>query len=137
VKGCGPRARHLDAGCRNMNSICCRALLDAGPAAHGWDEDQRWTLERVCELVAERFGTRYTLKGMSLVLHRLGWSVQVPAHRAAERDEAAIRAWVQESWPAARGPRATWAPGWSSRTRPARDSGRPRPAPGPGAGAPR
>jgi hypothetical protein len=24
-----------------------RAALDAGPAVHGWDEDQRWTLARV------------------------------------------------------------------------------------------
>src|SRR6266571_835078 len=32
------------------------ALLGAGPAAHGWDEDQRWTLARVTELVRRRFG---------------------------------------------------------------------------------
>jgi Winged helix-turn helix len=95
-------------------------LLEAGPAAYGWDADQRWTLEQVCGLVAERFGVRYTLKGMSLVLHRLGWSVQAPAHRAAERDEAAIAAWVREAWPTAKRPRATWVPGWSSRTNRAR-----------------
>ena len=33
----------------------------------------------------------YTLAGLDLLLHRLGWSVQVPARRAAERDEAADR----------------------------------------------
>ena len=29
----------------------------------------------------------YTLAGMDVLLHRIGWSVQVPARRAAERDE--------------------------------------------------
>jgi len=28
----------------------------------------------------------------------VGWSVQVPARRAAERDEAAIAAWREETW---------------------------------------
>src|SRR5262245_11737245 len=29
-----------------------RAALDAGPAAHGWGEDQRWTLARAAALAA-------------------------------------------------------------------------------------
>ena len=37
-----------------------------------------------------RFGVEYTLAGMDVLLHRLGWSVQVPARRAAERDEEKI-----------------------------------------------
>jgi transposase len=67
-----------------------RRHLDAGPAAWGWDEDQRWTLARIAELVRRRFGVGYTLAGLDLLLHRIGWSVQVPARHAAERDEAAI-----------------------------------------------
>ena len=57
-------------------------LLDAGPAAWGWDEDQCWTLARIAEVVRRRFGAEYTLAGMDLPLHRIGWSVQVPARRA-------------------------------------------------------
>jgi hypothetical protein len=34
-----------------------------------------------------------------VLLHRIGWSVQVPVRRAAERDEAAIAAWREEIWP--------------------------------------
>src|SRR5207248_1176522 len=30
-------------------------VLDAGPAAWGWDEDQCWTLARIAELVRRRF----------------------------------------------------------------------------------
>jgi transposase len=44
----------------------------------------------------------YTLPGLDLLLHRMGWSVQVPARRAAERDEEQITAWREEAWPAIR-----------------------------------
>ena len=46
-----------------------------------------------------RFGVEYTLAGMDVLLHRLGWSVQVPARRAAERDEEKIARWREETWP--------------------------------------
>jgi transposase len=94
-------------------------LLDAGPAAWGW-EDQCWTLPRIAEAVHQRFGVDYTLPGLDLLLHRLGWSVQVPARQAAERNEEQISAWREETWPEIKGPRRTWAPGWSSKTSPAR-----------------
>jgi Winged helix-turn helix/DDE superfamily endonuclease len=60
-----------------------------GPAR----EDQCWTLARIGELVRRRCGVEYTLAGLDLLLHRMGWSVQVPARRAAERGEARIAAW--------------------------------------------
>jgi transposase len=37
-------------------------LLGAGPAAAGW-QDQRWTLGRVRDLIAGRFGVQYTVPG--------------------------------------------------------------------------
>ena len=52
--------------------------------------------------------------------HRIGWSVQVPARRAAERNEAAIAAWREETWPVIKGRRRTWAPGSFSKTNLAR-----------------
>jgi putative transposase len=96
------------------------AALDAGPAAWGWDEDQCWTLARIAEVVWRQFRVEYTLAGMDLLLHRIGWSVQVPARRAAERDEDRISAWQQETWPVIKGKPNGRAPGWSSRTSPAR-----------------
>jgi transposase len=95
-------------------------VLDAGPAAGGWVEDQCWTLARIAELVRRRFRVDYTLAGLDLLLHRIGWSVQVPARQAAERDEAAIAAWKEADWPVIKGRRRTWAPGWSSKTNQAR-----------------
>ena len=80
-----------------------RAALEAGPAAHGWADDQRWTLARAAALAARLFGTSYTLRGMSFLLHRIGYSPQVPVHRAVERDEAAVAEWRAVTWAKARG----------------------------------
>ena len=111
------------------------AVLDDGPAACGY-ADQCWTLARIAEQVW-RFGVEYTLAGMDVLLHRIGWSVQVPARRAAERDEDQIARWREETWPVVKGRRRTWAPGWSSKkTNQARAGGRPRDAPGAAAAAP-
>ena len=111
-------------------------VLDAGPAACGY-ADQCWTLARIADQVWQRFGVEYTLAGMDVLLHRLGWSVQVPARRAAERDEDKIARWREETWPVIKGRRRTWAPGSASKTSPARASGRRRDAPGAAAAIPR
>ncbi|MFG2987655.1 winged helix-turn-helix domain-containing protein [Streptomyces sp. NPDC048258] len=88
-----------------------QAELEAGPAAHGWSEDQRWTLARVAELIHRLFGYVYTPRGVSYLLHRLGWSPQVPAHRAVERDEQAVARWRTEQWSRVRGRPGSWARG--------------------------
>ena len=115
-KGAGGARCKLTAG--QLGEL--QQILDAGPAVWGWDEDQRWTLARIAEVAWHRFGAEYTLAGMDLLLHRIGWSVQVPARRAAERDEARIAAWREEAWPVVKGPRRTWAPGSVSRMSQAR-----------------
>jgi transposase len=115
-----------------------QVLLDAGPGPGAWGwTDQCWTLAHIAAVLRERFGVDDTLPGVDLLLHRLGWSVQIPARRAAERDEEQIAAWREESWPEIKRPRRTWAPGWSSRTNPVRGSGRRRDGPGAAAVAPR
>jgi putative transposase len=79
-----------------------RAELKAGPAVHGF-ADQRWTLARVAVLIGRLFHVRYTLRGTAYLLHRNGFTVQVPARRAVERDEAAIATWRTETWAKVRG----------------------------------
>jgi transposase len=93
--------------------------LDAGPAAYGWVEDQRWTLPRITVLIARLFHVRYTERGVSYLLHRIGWSPQAPARRAAERDERAIAAWREETWSRVRPWPVISTGGCVSRTRPA------------------
>jgi transposase len=95
------------------------AVLDEGPAACGY-ADQCWTLARVADLAWQRFGVECTPAGVHVLLHRAGWSVQVPARRAAERDEAAVTAWREDTWPVIKGQSLTWGHGSASRTSPGR-----------------
>ena len=60
-------------------------------------------LARAAALAGRLFGVSYTLRGMSFLLHRIGYSPRVPVHRAVERDEAAIAEWRAVTWAKARG----------------------------------
>ncbi|MEJ3746665.1 winged helix-turn-helix domain-containing protein [Actinomycetes bacterium KLBMP 9797] len=55
----------------------------------------------MAELISRLFRQRYTLRGVPLLLHRMGFSPQVPKHRPVERDKAAIATWRREVWPQA------------------------------------
>jgi transposase len=79
-----------------------RAELERGPAEHGW-ADQRWTLARIATVIGRLFRIRYTPRGTAYLLHRMGWSAQVPRHRPAERDEDAIAEWRTLTWAKVRG----------------------------------
>jgi transposase len=53
----------------------------------------------VAAVICEEFGVCYHPAHVSRVLRACGWSPQKPLKRASQRDEAAIRAWVEERWP--------------------------------------
>ena len=91
------------------------AALEAGPLAAGWT-DQRWTLARVCDLVAREFGVAYTVPGIWYLLRRRGWTCQLGARRAIERDDGAVEVWRKETWPRIKGQRRPLAAGSSSKT---------------------
>jgi transposase len=95
-----------------------QADLERGAAAHGWETD-RWTVPRIRVLIYETTGVWYaSLGSLWLLLRRIGFSCQRPVHRAAERDEEAIRTWRQETWAEVKAPRRASGPGSSSRTNP-------------------
>jgi hypothetical protein len=61
---------------------------------------QLWTLERIALVIERLTGLRHHPAHLWAILHhRLGWSVQRPRRRAAERDQAAIDHWVKVDWP--------------------------------------
>lgn len=82
------------------------ACLAAGAEAHGFRGDL-WTRRRVAVLIERELGIRYHPGHVSKLLARWGWSSQKPERRARQRDEAAIRRWTAERWPALKktGPR--------------------------------
>jgi transposase len=77
-----------------------KARLELGPAAAGYGEDQRWTLARVVALIATMFHLRVGITTAWQAMRRLGYTAQLPIHRAIERDEAAIAHWRRYQWPA-------------------------------------
>jgi transposase len=89
-----------------------------GPVAHGWP-DQTWTLARIKTLIGRRFHKSMTLSAIAQMLHRHGFSYQVPARRAVERDEEAVAGWVKETWSPVEGPWRRSTPGCASKMKPA------------------
>src|SRR5580658_3848452 len=74
-----------------------KALLQ-GAQAHGF-LNELWTLPRVAELIHRQSGVRLHPGHVWRVLGRMGWSVQRPEGKAAQRDETAIGRWKKHTWP--------------------------------------
>jgi len=72
--------------------------LQRGARAFGY-EDERWTLDRIQRLIADRYGVSYNTTYLSEKLPKSGWSVQQPLRVAREREEALVTQWLQEHWP--------------------------------------
>ncbi|WP_392973010.1 winged helix-turn-helix domain-containing protein [Streptomyces sp. LN245] len=106
------------------------AYLEQGPAAHGWVEDQAWTAARVATLIGRKFHVSYSVSGATRLMHRLGFSPQVPARRVAERDEQAVTAWKEATWAEVKEPGRSAGAVSASRTRQASPGGRPGDVPG-------
>jgi transposase len=70
-----------------VHTLKRRALVAGFPS-------DRWTTGRVRQLIDREFGLRYHVKCIPRLLAALGWRLQLPLPRAAERDEELIRAWL-------------------------------------------
>src|SRR5438105_13797620 len=75
------------------------SLLEQGAEAHGF-RGAVWTTQRVAALLKKQFRISYHPAHTSRLLKRLNYSVQQPEEKATQRDEAAIRTWKEEYWPA-------------------------------------
>jgi len=74
------------------------AVLVKGAQAAGF-QHRLQSAARVTEVIRRRFGVHYHVAHVGRLLHALGFSPQKPARRAIERDEEAIRRWIQVEWP--------------------------------------
>lgn len=75
------------------------AILAKGAEAYGFIGSV-WTTPRVATVIKRTFGVGYHPAHVSRLLRQQGLSVQKPIKRASQRDEAAVRAWQTETWPA-------------------------------------
>jgi transposase len=109
----GPTPRLSDAQLATVE----QALLE-GATAHGF-AGELWTLDRIAIVIERLTGVQHHPAWVwALLRHRLGWSVQRPKRRAAERDQAAIDRWVKEDWPRILQTPNDAEPAWSSSTSP-------------------
>jgi transposase len=72
-------------------------LLLQGPLAAGYRTDL-WTLQRVADLIEQRFGVQYHPCHVWKLLTGLGWSCQIPERRALQREEEEIDRWKHRRW---------------------------------------
>jgi transposase len=73
-------------------------LLARGAESFGFQGDV-WTQPRVAALIRNQFGVSYDPSQVGRILKACGWSSQKPAHRATQRNGAAIQRWQEERWP--------------------------------------
>jgi transposase len=85
-----------------------RRVLDRGAVAAGFDNDL-WTLARVA-------GVAHHPGHVWRILKAVRWSLQRPARKAVERDEAKIARWVAEEWPRIKQTPERAEPGFASST---------------------
>lgn len=72
-------------------------MLKLGPEAHGIDS-YLWTTKLMARLILDKFAISFHHDHVGVILHELGWSPQIPARRAKERDEAKIAEFRDKTW---------------------------------------
>jgi putative transposase len=102
-----------------------QGALDAG------FETERWTLRRIGQVILKQFGVDSHPNYLAERLKASGWTAQVPAVQARERDEELVRAWLERDWPRIKKKRGARVRRSSLSTRPGSPSGRGRGAHGP------
>lgn len=108
------RVRGRPAGLDGAMRAELTKALKAGAMAHGY-ATELWTLQRIGQLIKQRFGLQYSESQVWRILGTVGWSCQRPTGRARERNEQAIRQWKHKRWPALKKtPAAKGAPSSSS-----------------------
>ncbi len=71
-----------------------KRFLDRGAVACGFATD-RWTLQRVAELIEREFGVTYHPNYLNRLLDKLGFSPQKPLPRAVEQERELVKAWLE------------------------------------------
>jgi transposase len=72
--------------------------LSSSPEAFGYKSDL-WTIQRLAEVIAKRFGVRFNANYLAAWRTRRGCTPQEPEVRPVERDAPAVARWLAEDWP--------------------------------------
>jgi transposase len=75
-----------------------KRLLDGGALACDFSTN-RWTLQRVQELIQREFGVSYHPNYLNRLLDKLGFSPQKPLPTPVEQDREMVQAWLEHDFP--------------------------------------
>lgn len=75
-----------------------KRFLDRGALACRFSTD-RWTLQRVAELIEREFGVQYHANYLPRLLDKLGFSPQQPLPQAVEQEREWVQAWLERDFP--------------------------------------
>ena len=104
VKEEGIRGLHRRKGIGGVSKLTkeqkqkLKRLLDRGALACGFETD-RWTLQRVAELIEREFKVAYHPNYLNRLLAKLGFSRQMPMPQAIEQDRKLVQAWLERDLP--------------------------------------
>lgn len=98
LKKAGRAGRQPRLGAPELERLA--SILREGPEKSGLPNGL-WTLDRIAWIIKKQFGVKYHIAQVWRILRqKLGWTCQRPIGRARERNEAAIRDWKENVWPA-------------------------------------
>jgi len=93
--------RKAKGGMSKLTKVQTRKLkrfLDRGALACGFSTD-RWTLQRVRELIEREFRVTYHPNYLNRLLDKLGFSPQKPLPQAVEQERELVQAWLERDFP--------------------------------------
>jgi len=76
-----------------------KTIIESLPHEVGFTAKFNWTLELISEYINRKFGRNYSIKGVSLMMHRLDMSYTKPTYTLAAADEEKQKVFVEETFP--------------------------------------
>lgn len=75
------------------------ALLEKGAPAFGFTGDV-WTRGRIAVVIERELGVRYSVRNVTRVMERIGWSRQKPERHARQQDPEKVERFKTQRWAA-------------------------------------
>lgn len=77
-----------------------KIIVENSPVDFGIEARYNWTLALIVEVVFQKWGVSYTLRGMSGLLHDLNLSYTKPTYTLAKTDPEKQKQFQEETFPA-------------------------------------
>ena len=93
IKNRGPKCRMDETKDCDLNTI-----LSKGALAEGYHTDS-WDRRRVMQVIQKKFGITYSLTHVSVVLHRINYTLQKPIRKDYRQDPIRKEEWKTQELP--------------------------------------